>query len=139
MPEHEHTHHPEDLAAAALKAEIEELRAIRGLLAREESPWITPIHFAAPQLLQVTDDKGPFALSYGVYNPVSARIYLGLFGATPILGAFPVPANSALILPIQVPAELRIGIDAGELGEGNSATIYVFRFKAVQPFYLGAI
>jgi hypothetical protein len=42
-------------------------------------------------------------------------------------------------MPLHVPSELQIGIDATELGAEKTATIYVIRFKAIQPFFLGAI
>lgn len=119
----------------------EELCAIRGLLTPHELPWFRPLHFnGAEGIVEKREDRGPSALSYGVYNPVEAKVYLGLFGATPSRagGGFPVPAESVLILPLDVPAQIGVGVDAGELG-ANAATIYVMRFKAPQPFFLGAI
>jgi hypothetical protein len=121
--------------------ELDELQGIHGLLAGEV-PWFRPLHFDGPNgIFEKRDDRGPSALSYGVYNPVAAQVYLGLFGAKPNAraGGFPVPPESVLILPLHVPAELEVGIDATELGAGNTATIYVMRFLTIQSFFLASI
>jgi hypothetical protein len=129
--------HPQEVEqhlAAELSAELCQL--LRG-----ELPWFRPVHFNGTEgVVEKRDDRGPSALSYGIYNPVAARVYLGLFGAAPSAagGALPVPAQSVLILPLHVPAQLPIGIDATELG-ANTATIYVMRFTTVQPFFLGSV
>ncbi|HWW67313.1 MAG TPA: hypothetical protein VNY83_04965, partial [Solirubrobacterales bacterium] len=123
-------------------SELGELRELLERIARQEQPWLRPVHFSGPEgIFRRRDDRGPSAVSYGIYNPVAAGVYLGLFGASPSRagGGFPVPAESALIVPLDVPAQLEIGIDEAELGAGNTATIYVMRFQTVQPFFLGKI
>ena len=115
-----------------------ELEQIICLLGPGYAPSLRPIHFdgaAAAKKLRRRENQGPSAVSYGVYNPVAAKVYLGLFGADPVPGAFPVPPESALIIPAHVPDYLDIGIDEVELG-ANTATIYVMRFETIQPFFL---
>lgn len=89
----------------------------------------------AEGLFTQLDDAGPAAVSYGIYNPVAARLYVGLAGGPARLGAFPVPRETALILPVSVNGHIEIGIDEGELG-ANTATIWVMRFATVQSFFM---
>ena len=117
-----------------LEHDVAELQRI---VAHQETPSIRPIHFK-PTTLHHRDERGPDAAAIGVYNPVAARVYLGLFGAAAGPGAFPVPAKSALILPVTVPGFLEVAIDEGELGQAE-ATIYLMRFRTPQPFFLGTV
>jgi hypothetical protein len=119
---------------ATLEADVAELQRI---VTHTEIPSISPITFRAGEL-RVRDEQGPSAASIGIYNPVAARIYLGLLGVQAGPHSFPVPAESALIAPINVPGFIDLAIDEEELGEGNEATIYLLRFRTPQPFYLGS-
>jgi hypothetical protein len=115
----------------------EEVHDIEAAVAHLETPWFRPLRFTANHT-KLRDDRGPSAASYGVYNPVSARVYLGLFGADPVQGSgLPVPPNSLLILPLRVPDYLDVGINPEDLGE-DTATIYVMRFKTVQTSFFGS-
>jgi hypothetical protein len=129
-PTHSETEHH-------VERQLEVSERIARLLGEGYPTWIEPVHFdgGAVKKLKVRQQRGPSCVSYGVYNPVAAKVYLGLFGATPSPGAFPVPPESALILPVQIPTYLDLGIDEAELG-ANTATIYVMRFETVQPFFL---
>ena len=90
----------------------------------------------SPTELVTRDEVGPKALSVGVINPTSVRIYLGLGGekAGPNNHAFAVPAQSGMVIPVAVD-QVEIGADPTDLGE-DTATIFWLRFAAVQQFLL---
>jgi hypothetical protein len=79
----------------------------------------------------------PRALSVGIVNPAELTIYVGLSGerAAPNSHAFNVPPKSAMVIPVEVD-KFDIGVDPAALKE-ESATIFLLRFQAVQPFFLG--
>jgi hypothetical protein len=86
------------------------------------------------------DDVGGYGYSYGIYNPVEARVYVALAGgqANAQSRAVVVPELSAVVLPVAVAGAIRIGMDKTDLGE-NIATIYRFKFHCVQPFFASSI
>jgi hypothetical protein len=84
------------------------------------------------------------SLSLGVLNPNGCTVYLGLSGGTASLAAegVPVGPNQFLVLPVAV-AQLEIGADPADLAALGATTatqtalVFVFRFRQVQPAFLG--
>jgi hypothetical protein len=128
--------------------ELDHLQRIEQLLERqvcaeEEAnlpPQFRALYFDGSKgLTRQLDNHGPIARSIGIINPVAAKVYVGLSGerGTAGQGAPSVPRESAMVFPVGA-SNIEIGVDAEELG-ANQATIYLIRFRAVQPFFLGAL
>jgi len=129
--------HQEQAQPRPDQALVEDVRELQQIVVHLETPSIRPLQFT-PLQLEYRDEDGPSAASIGIYNPIAARIYLGLFGQQAGPNSFPVPAESVLILPIHVPGFLGVAIDQEELGE-SEGVVYLLRFKTPQPFYLGRV
>jgi hypothetical protein len=81
------------------------------------------------------------SLSLGVLNPNGCTIYLGLSGGTASQAAegVPVGPNQLVVLPVAV-AQLELGADPADLtalGGDQTALVFVFRFRQVQPAFIG--
>jgi hypothetical protein len=81
------------------------------------------------------------SLSLGVLNPNGCTIYLGLSGGTASLAAegVPVGPNQLVVLPVAV-AQLELAADPADLtalGGDQTALVFVFRFRQVQPAFIG--
>lgn len=119
------------------------LDLLLGYYARRETPAEPmPLQFDGTRgILEVDDNYGMRpARSYGIFNPVRAKVYVGLQsgGAAPESNAFVIPAQSFVVIPVEVVDNIRVGINPAELGE-DSATIYRFKYASVQPAYAFAL
>lgn len=89
---------------------------------------------------QRRDDRAhPASKSIGLYNPSAATIYLAVGGgeAKPNKNAFSVPPNAAVVLPVAA-EDVELGADAAALA-GGDAVVFLFRFRAVQALFFGAL
>lgn len=123
-----------------LGGRLDQLRTVLDARLEAVDPW--PLVFdGAAGVTELMDDIGrETALSYGLYNPAAAKAYIALFGgaASAAGGALEVPKESALVLPIHVTGQIRVGVDAGELGEGT-ARLWRLKFASPQPFFFGKL
>jgi hypothetical protein len=84
------------------------------------------------------------SLSLGVLNPNAVTVVVGIGGGTASFAAegVPVGPNQLLVLPVTV-AQLEIAADPTELSAlgatpaAQTAIVFVFRYRQVQPAFLG--
>jgi hypothetical protein len=130
---------PPDPALESVERSEQLLRDIRDVQAAANTPAKLRYITFTPHQLIVHDEQRPDALSVGVINPTSARVYVGLAGerAAPNSGAFVIPPASGMVIPVAV-HRVEIGIDPTDLGE-NEARVFWLRFSAVQQFQFWAV
>lgn len=117
------------------------LRAIYEATCRQQTPAeLAPLAFdGSKNEFERLDDAGAPGLSYGLFNPTSARAYIAFAGGPARReAALPVPPESVLVMPIATGGAITVGLDSEDLG-ANRATLYRLRFHSVQPFFLGRL
>lgn len=123
-----------------LRQDLDVLRA--QLEARSQPAEILPLRFdGAEGRVEHVDQLGlEVSESYGIYNPLPIKAYLaiGSGDADQAAGAVPVPPQSALIMPVRIVGHVKVGVDAGELGD-ETGLIWRLKFATPQPFFLGAV
>lgn len=126
------------LAATA----VERLAGIEALRNEPARIYTYRLTATTPTINSESSNKLGEWRSFGIINPAAAPfavvpVYLGIGGgrATAAGQAIPVPASSALVLPVAV-EDVEIGADPAGLGAAD-ALIFVLRFKTVQPFFCG--
>ena len=92
------------------------------------------VRLTSTKLVEVARESGR---SVGVYNPTSARIYLGIGGqsANAAGGSPSCPPQALLVLPVTVDM-IEIGVDAADVAAGDAVVTLLF-FPSVQPAFLG--
>lgn len=133
------------LAAAEAHARLT-LDAV-GALEKLERQRQTPVRLQTIELTSArprkTDDAAEPSKSIGVLNPTSAQVFVGLDGNHPTKAARAIscPPNALLVLPVAV-EEVALGVDADvDAGAfaGGDLVVFLMRFEAVQPAFLGRL
>jgi hypothetical protein len=143
LPPHEAALHA---AQAAQSAAIDARDALRQLLEiedrRNEPAEHERIHLSAAQPTREWHPQvdAP-TLSIAILNPAAVPIYLGVGNATAsaTAGAISVPPSSLLVLPLAI-AAIEVGVDQGDAATAFAAgelIVYGFRYRSVQPAFLG--
>jgi len=114
------------------------IRALRVLELEGQNPEMRTVTINPGNngVYQVTDKAAWAAKSFGILNPESVPIFVGIGGvsARPLSGAPSCPGAAALVLPVEV-RDIELGCEPAVLGT-NQTTIYVFRYVTVQPLVL---
>lgn len=132
-----------------LERGVTEIEAVRRHLARvcgELDRQLIPGELAGVRFdgksgeFEFVDDHGSPALSYAVYNTSDIPVFVAFGGgpASAAGGALEVPARYLVVFPISTLGHVRLGVDAGELGE-DQLQLQRVRFHTVQPFFAGAL
>lgn len=121
------------LAATA----VERLAGIEDLRNEPARIYTHELSATTPTILNESGNKLGEWRSVGLINPTAVVVFLGIGGAraTAAGRAIPVPATSAIVLPLAV-EDLEIGADPAGLG-GGPVVVFALRFKTVQPFFVG--
>jgi hypothetical protein len=101
----------------------------------DQPAHVVTVRLTATKLVDTTARQR--GRSIGVYNPTSARIYLGIGGqsANAAGGSPSCPPNSLLVLPVTVDT-IEVGVDAADVAAGDAVVLLLF-FPSVQPAFLG--
>jgi hypothetical protein len=123
--------------------ELTELRRMLGKLCELAAPLTEP---AQPTFITLTAqtprkrayERGLTTASFGVLNTTGVTVLVGIGGepATTQARAIAVPPESLLVLPVAV-GEVEIATEAA-LGE-DTAVVHLFRYRTVQPAFLGGV
>lgn len=130
--------HPDDPTAAALSRIEQLLCGISDLQRKALEPAQVRVVTFRPGEAIHRDEHGPRALSIAVINPNPMSVYLAVDGgrAGPSSNAIKVNPKTALVLPVTVD-RLEMAVTEAELG-GETSSVTLLRFAAIQPFFSGA-
>jgi hypothetical protein len=119
-----------------LRCILEEIRDLAAPL--REPAQLTTVPLTATERRKRLPEIGLTTASIAILNPTGVPVLLGIGGgaATSQDRAIAIPPESLLVLPVSA-GEVEIGTEA-ELGS-DTAIVHVFRYRSVQPAFLGSV